>query len=92
MGPFTALASQLLEQCKQLDAHLDSSRSNVAGKNVSPLESEIFDEDLLQDLPPSLQNVRSSVVYTAQRLADLTCEPKDHISRIIYSVGPILPQ
>ena len=85
MGPFTTLATELLEQCKQLDTYVESTAGSVG--NISPTSPEIFDQYLLQDLPVSLQNVRCSASYLAHRLADLTLEPKDHLSRIIYCVS-----
>lgn len=83
MGPFTELGMELLRHCELLDSILGGP---VSAKYKHDDEA-IFDEYLLKDASSEHENTRASLIYSAQRLADLASEPKEFISQALYGVG-----
>ena len=76
MPSLTSLAEQVLAQAKQLDKYLES-------KNLPPPS---FDQDVFDDLPAELQNVRSSLASVSNDLKSLTRGPVSSTSDIAFSV------
>ena len=85
MGPFTTLATQLVEQCKELDAHLESQGISAKAPADGPAA---FDGELLTELPSDVEKKRASVLFKAKQLADLVNNPKDLVMTTLYCVKP----
>ena len=77
MPSLTSLAEELVAQAKQIDKYLES-------KN---LPSPSFDHDTLVDLPPDLQEVRTSLASVSHNLKALTRGPVGSTSDIAFSVS-----
>ena len=81
MSSFTQLAEKILANAKRLDSFISSN-------NLPPAS---FDQDSFSTLPPDLQDIRSTVIDSAQTIRKLALGPTGLATEILHSVGGSAP-